>query len=58
MGANQQENKLADRIADKVGLNKACRDAFHREISKEGYTQQELEDVAQELYDNYPTYRN
>jgi hypothetical protein len=54
---NQQENKAAKRAADKAGLNRQGRDALHREISNQGYTDQEIEGIAQELYDNYPKYR-
>jgi hypothetical protein len=55
--ANQQENERARRAADEAGLNRQGRDALHREISKKGYSQQEIEDIARELYDNYPKYR-
>jgi hypothetical protein len=55
--ANRQENEEARRAADKAGLNRQGRDALHREISKKGYSQQEIEDIAKELYDNFPKYR-
>jgi hypothetical protein len=54
---NQQENLEARRAADKAGLNRAGRDALHREISGKGYSQQDIEGIAQELHDNFPKYR-
>jgi uncharacterized protein YukE len=56
-GRNQRENAQAKAAADRAGLNDEGRDALHREISNKSYDQQEIDDIAKELYDNYPKYR-
>lgn len=55
--SNQSENRKAEWAADKVGLNDAGKDKLHREISREGYTQEEVDQIAEDIYANYPKFR-
>jgi hypothetical protein len=57
--AKGSENEQALRAAKEVGIDtRAGRRALHDAISREGYSYEEIKAIAQELYDNYPKYRN
>jgi hypothetical protein len=57
--AKASENEQARRAARAAGIDTtAGRQALHRAISGQGYSYEEIESIAQELYANYPKYRS
>jgi RHS repeat-associated protein len=53
-GANTKQNAETDRIIKEEGLSKGQQEILHRWISKEGYTPEEIRDLARDIKDSFP----
>ena len=52
-GNNQAQNKQVRSIVKKLGMNKAQQEMLHREISKQGYTYEEIMIIAVDIMDGW-----
>lgn len=48
--SNERQNEQTDSIANELGLSKKKRRQLHDEISGQGYSYQEIHDLAEELF--------
>jgi len=53
-GANTKQNAETDRIVREEGLSKGQQDILHRWISKQGYSAEEIRDLAKTVKDSFP----
>jgi hypothetical protein len=57
-GANTVANKLVKAIANRLGMSQTQRQLLHRAISKQNFTKQEIEDIAEDILKHFPKKRD